>query len=542
MVSEQTIIKSFTKKLEHLGIIAALIDMLGIVDLVNDRLPKQRHHKLTHGEVVKALIINGLGFAERRLYLFSDYFENKSVERLFGKGITPEDFSEDTVGRTLDAIKNYGPERLFQEIISQLYLLEKLSRQIVHIDTTNFSVHGKYDKSNDNSTISIVKGHPKDGRWGLNRFGLGLVVNQTGVPLFMKMLSGNDSDKVTLPELIQEFRKKVSFSEPLTCVADSAFFTEKNIKIIANDVKFVTLVPATIREQQDLLRQQALIFNQMSDERYTFHEHCSSYGDVSQKWVMYHSESLHKTKEKTLETDCSAENREIIRAIRKLKNCEFACKEEAIKEATRVIKTCPHYEFESIEIIPTHKKKNGSRGRPKKGDVLKPCYSIVAHVKLKTAAWVDEQCALGKFVLATNDLDMSAEELLSIYKGQGVVERGFRFLKDKSFSISDIYLKNKGRIESLGMLMTLMLAVYSLGEHKLRKRLAELNVTVLNQLKKPTSKPTLKWVLTFFDGVVEFYEYDPKTNSVLMKELLNMTDRCWDIVKLFGPECEKYYN
>ena len=105
MVLEQTIIKSFTKKLEHLGIIAALIDMLGIVDLVNDRLPKQRHHKLTHGEVVKALIINGLGFTERRLYLFSDYFENKSVERLFGKGITPEDFSEDTVGRTLDAIK-----------------------------------------------------------------------------------------------------------------------------------------------------------------------------------------------------------------------------------------------------------------------------------------------------------------------------------------------------------------------------------------------------------------------------------------------------
>jgi transposase len=265
------------------------------------------------------------------------------------------------------------------------------------------------------------------------------------------------------------------------------------------------------------------------------------YGDVPQKWVMFHSEPLHKKHEKTLETNCATENWEVLSAINKLKNCEFACKEEAFKEANRVIKTYPHYEYDSIKIISDQKKKSGSRGRPKKDEVMKPIFSIDASVKLKDAAWVDRQCALGKFVLATNNLDMSAEELLSTYKGQGVVERGFRFLNDNSFSISDVFLKNKGRIESLGMLMTLMLAVYSLGEYQLRKRLVELNVTVLNQVNKPTNRPTLKWVLTFFDGVVEFYEYDPKTDSSHMRGLLNMTDCCWDIVKLFGPVCEKYY-
>jgi|GEM_PF-6766050 len=57
MVSERVILKSYSKKLEHLGIIAALIDDLGIVDLVNTRLPKLRHHKLTHGDVVKAITL-----------------------------------------------------------------------------------------------------------------------------------------------------------------------------------------------------------------------------------------------------------------------------------------------------------------------------------------------------------------------------------------------------------------------------------------------------------------------------------------------------
>ncbi len=49
MESEPVIPKSFTKRLDHLGIIAALVAELGIVDLVDARLPKLRHHTLTHG-------------------------------------------------------------------------------------------------------------------------------------------------------------------------------------------------------------------------------------------------------------------------------------------------------------------------------------------------------------------------------------------------------------------------------------------------------------------------------------------------------------
>ena len=127
------------------------------------------------------------------------------------------------------------------------------------------------------------------------------------------------------------------------------------------------------------------------------------------------------------------------------------------------------------------------------------------------------------------------------YKNQDVVERGFRFLNDSSFGISDVFLKKVGRVEALGMMMTLMLAVYSLGEYRLRERLAQRGMTVLNQIGKPTAKPTLKWVMTFFDGVGELHRYDPATDTVQYEGILNMSKRCWDVVETFGPICKKYY-
>jgi hypothetical protein len=50
----------------RLNKIVAIVEELDIVDLVNKQLPKLRHHKLTHCDVVMAIILNGLGFTQRR--------------------------------------------------------------------------------------------------------------------------------------------------------------------------------------------------------------------------------------------------------------------------------------------------------------------------------------------------------------------------------------------------------------------------------------------------------------------------------------------
>ena len=62
------------ENLDHLGIVAGLIDQIGIVELINQKLGVDNREKITTGKVIKALILNGLGMVSRPLYLVSQFF------------------------------------------------------------------------------------------------------------------------------------------------------------------------------------------------------------------------------------------------------------------------------------------------------------------------------------------------------------------------------------------------------------------------------------------------------------------------------------
>ena len=77
-------------------------------------------------------------------------------------------------------------------------------------------------------------------------------------------------------------------------------------------------------------------------------------------------------------------------------------------------------------------------------------YSVDAEIKLNEAYFSDQNMEkAGLFVLASNDLSLSPEEMLTKYKDQDKVEKGFRFLKSDTFSVSKVYLKNEGRVRML---------------------------------------------------------------------------------------------
>ena len=73
-----------------------------------------------------------------------------------------------------------------------------ISPRICHTDTTNFSIYGNYDNDGDDKTINITHGYSKDKRIDLLRFSISMVTNQKEIPLFVKALNGNSSDKKAL--------------------------------------------------------------------------------------------------------------------------------------------------------------------------------------------------------------------------------------------------------------------------------------------------------------------------------------------------------
>ena len=47
------------------------------------------------------MCLNGFGFNESRLYLYSQYFENHPTERLSGDGVLPEHLNDDALRNAL---------------------------------------------------------------------------------------------------------------------------------------------------------------------------------------------------------------------------------------------------------------------------------------------------------------------------------------------------------------------------------------------------------------------------------------------------------
>jgi transposase len=96
------------------------------------------------------------------------------------------------------------------------------------------------------------------------------------------------------------------------------------------------------------------------------------------------------------------------------------------------------------------------------------------------------------FIVATNVMDtsiLSDQELVTTYKEQGSVERGFRFLKDPLFLASSVFVKKPERIVALGLIMVLCLTSLSAGRTSAAHALSR-NRADHSRSAQPTNGPS----------------------------------------------------
>ncbi len=198
-------------------------------------------------------------------------------------------------------------------------------------------------------------------------------------------------------------------------------------------------------------------------------------------------EQQEKTFAKRLEND----RKKAETSLRKLRAREFACEPDARFAAGKWLQEHPLFRFSSLAIRTTTRKKTKKRGRPKADEPAETVYTVATEIEYNPQEVAERRQKFGRFVLAN-------------YKEQGAVERGFRFLKDPSFRVAEIYLKKPSRIQALAMVMVLCLFIYALTEFRLRRELERTGETVTSQMKKQTQRPTLKWAFFRFRRVREF--------------------------------------
>ena len=533
----------YSKILDHHGLVAGFCHDIGFADIIDKALGGAApERKISCGQLVTAMVLNGLGFTGRTLHMYSEYFRNKPVDRLIGEGVLPEHINDDALGRCLDSLYDYGVSKLYQQLGEAVVEKLGLHTQALHLDSTSFHYDGQATavvEDDEPKHIRIAKGYSRDHRPELNQVILNLICeNQSGIPVYMKPASGNSNDMEGFKQIVKAHIGSLKAAqESRYLVADAALYVKETIEDLDTQGQlFITRVPQTLKEAKALVKKAPTLTFTPISQGYEGVCYNSEYGDVKQKWLLIRSEQAYKREQHNLNKRLLKAGELARKSFKKLCQQRFACEKDAQSAIAtwQGKQTVCDINAHVIEVAIY-----SGAGRPKKGALPTSIeYQITGELFTPLASKDTALKQLGLFIIATNDtsdeLDMAG--LLSSYKAQQNVEKGFRFLKSPDFLTSAIYLKKPERIEALLMVMTCCLMVYAGLEHQIRASLVKNDCYFPNMKYKPEQRPTARWVFQCFEGIAIIYLPDKQVF------VANVQTRNQTIIDCLGEKYQKIYS
>lgn len=529
-----------TQRMDHHGIVAGICHEIGLVEQI-DQTVGRGERKVSCGEAALAMVLNGLGFSSRALYLMPGFLRNKPVDLLINAERSAEDFNDDTLGRALDDLYAHGVTEVFARVAARAMQTYGIETTFRHLDSSSMHLHGAYEGETETTAITITHGYSRDHRPDLKQVIVQLITMESSrLPIWLEVLSGNSSDKASFVPSIQAYSKQLAEEEQPYFVMDSAGYGEENLKALGK-TRWLIRVPETLLEAKKLVRETDRSEMEQLSEGYLGKETLVEYGGIQQRWLVVFSEAAYQREIKTLDRSRAREFEKIEKEWRKLKQISFKCEPDADKACERFNQRWQYHQVLAQAVCLSQ---YARRGRPAAQDEREVVgYKLQGDVIVSETLLDAAKKSLGKFIIATNELDslqLSIEAMLIHYTAQGVsVERGFRFLKDPMFFADSLFLKKPERIMALVMIMGLSLLIYALAERKLRLALQEENETIPDQKGKPTENPTMRWVFQTFEGIDVLSVWSG--NQIVMRQMLNLRPVHSQIIRLLGPTIQKCY-
>ena len=548
-----------SQSIDHLGLVAATIHNVDLINLVDKILPIEQNKgaNISMGQRVAGMILNGLGFVDNRLYMFTEFLSDKPIGKLLiDDSVLAEHYTDDALGRCLDDIHGYGVENFFAELAYAIALNKGLLGNSIHMDTTSLTVHGAYDFTQEEIATSaqpaskeslptpeINYGHSKDHRPDLKQIVLAMATSgAAGFPIWMEVHSGNSSDQKTLHDAsvrMKDFIKGFDKEEKkLIYVADSAAYAacvNQTDKLL-----WLSRVPERSRYVKDLL--------ELPDDTFSWEEYgngyriCyigSTYKEVNQYWSIVSSEQAYKREIITFRRRIDKIEIAVNKSLNQLSCQEFGCKQDAIDALLKLEKK---WKYHNVSYDVTEMKKYEDSGRPKSDAIpIKIVYKINGVVSRDDEAIELSERRKGRFVIASNDIKeekVLIKDMLKCYKAQASTESGFGFIKGNDFQVSSVFLKKPSRISALMAIMTLCLMIYSVAQHQLREGLKENAETVPDQKNNETNNPSLSRVFRLFIGIQLLSIFAPDLKQTMV---INLNPVRIKIIKIFGSTAMEIY-
>src|ERR671934_862684 len=427
---------------QHLPILKAYADHLGLVSLINHYVPTEM--EVDAGTVVLAMVLDTLS-GRSPLYRLEEFFAQQDTALLLGKTVPPQALNDDTAGRVLDRIYDFGTMRLFTACAVRAAMRFGLERRYVHFDTTSHSVWGDYQfAETQDLPFQVTYGYSKDKRPDLKQFILSTLCVDRAVPIWGKSEDGNASDKALNTTLLSQIAQLLAHHGvapgAYIYIADAALVTEANLTAL-EDTLFITRLPATYSACERVIAE-AVARNQweevgvLAQTPPTKHRPGTCYKVAESRVTLYgksyravvvHSSSQDQRRQKALARERQASYTALEATVREAAQQEYFCRADAEAAAAklRAQPSAYHRVEVAVEARPTYGPGRPSQKQPRVVKAWRYGLQATLHERAEVIARKVQE--LGCFVLLTNvstegAMAHSAGEVLRAYKEQHGVE------------------------------------------------------------------------------------------------------------------------
>jgi transposase len=507
-----------TKPIGFAPILLHYFQKCGIADIIDQNVPLDARRKvLTHGQASIAMI-TGILFQVMSLYRVSQFAEETNVLDVIFPDISPDEYFDDRLGDTLDAIYKYGIGNLELLITRNIIEVFKIQTEICHNDTTCAQVYGEHNKNRSEQSINISYGYSKQYRKDLKQLVWSMTASSdSSFPLFQQAYSGNTADVETYVEqwhhLIDLLGKKdflfagdskVATHGNMAHIDDHGGYFLSPLPMYASYQK--TLFDALDKHDHEVLIPYKDQMNRGFEVPLTFEHKNKSY--TFRMIILFDHGLFHRRKKSLLEriTDTQAAFDELAKKINAYKLKTKDSIEDACQAILKKHKTQGFFEF-VVQNDPVVTYKNARPGRPAKNaekvEVRQDHFSI--EINYDETAYTKALYRIGYYPLVTNKSasDFSIEDAMLAHKNQYKVEHLYRRSKS-GYKLEPIYLQTPDRIEAYLFLFKTTLQILILMERTARTKISERDKGLDNFMpnKKDVRNPGTEYMLAMFGFIV----------------------------------------
>jgi transposase len=334
----------------------------------------------------------------------------------------------------------------------------------------------------------------------------------------------------------------VSGETPGVYVADSGLYSGQNMTTLNTaGVLWASRVPETMTEAQAIVREEPAAWQTNTQGTRQWWSRVVDLPQGRERWIVVRSAEGVERARATLQRQAARDLASWTKHLWHLGNTPFACQADAEAALAKALQRRP--EWVQVQVTVQAISKQAKPGRPRKDAVpVAHVWRMDSTVTLDPVALEAEALRRAAYIIGTNLLDEEAwpdEAVIALYHEQTVAERGFAFLKDPLFLASSVFVKKPERIMAIAFIMVLCLLVYRLAEVRIRQRLVATGQTVPDQVRKPSTRPTMRWLFQCFEGLDLHHTLRP--DGTWETEILRMTDLHRQVLRLLGPAYEKCY-